>query len=457
MPKQETGRGAIVCGTDLSDCAAQAANVAAALAVALKQPLHLVHVVPDGTGRATAGRRVALLNAAGESLHREASRLRQRGLSISEDLCTGRIDEAMLDRARKTGARLIVVGSLGHRTDGRWQLGSTAERTAESAPVPTLVVRSDAPFLTWLRGDRPLRILAGFDFTVTAEAALEWIAELPEAGRCSVTVAYTAGVPDGRGTQPGTIGAANGPALQRALERDVRERSTTLLGAAGAGLDVRVQPRRGRADTVLIDLARETGADLVVTGTHQRHGISRLWHASTSRGVLWDAPMSVACVPVTAIARPVPPVPVIRRVLVTTDFSHPSNRAVAHACALTPPGGTIRLVHVAHPRALAGGTFETGVRTTARHTRYIAGLQRQLLELVPPEAESLGVTFETSVVQSEDVAKGIGEEAERYGADLIAIASRGLAGPARLALGSVAQAVMKRSRRPVLVIRWPED
>lgn len=173
MPKQETGRGAIVCGTDFSECAGQAADVAAALAAALKEPLRLVHVVPNGNDRAAASARVALLNAARESLHREAVRLRQRGLSISEDLCTGRIDEALLDRARKTGARLIVVGSLGHRADGRWLLGSTSERTAESAPVPTLVVRSGAPFAAWLRGDRPLRILAGFDFTVTAEAAME--------------------------------------------------------------------------------------------------------------------------------------------------------------------------------------------------------------------------------------------------------------------------------------------
>lgn len=286
---------------------------------------------------------------------------------------------------------------------------------------------------------------------------MEWIAALREAGPCSVTVVYTAGLPDVHSAQPGAAAGAHAPAVQRALERDVRERAATLLGSAAAGLDVRVQPRRGRADSVLVDLARETEADLVVTGTHQRQGLSRLWHASISRGVLYHAPMSVACVPVTAIARPVPPIPVIRRVLVSTDFSPPSNRAIAHACAITPPGGTIRLVHVAHPRALGRGTFETGVRTTARHTRYVAGLERQLQELVPPEAESLSLALETAVVQDEDVAAGIGAEAERYGADLMVIASRGLSGPTRVALGSVAQAVMKRSRRPVLIIRWPED
>jgi hypothetical protein len=50
--------------------------------------------------------------------------------------------------------------------------GSVAEHLAVRSPIPALVVRSAVPFEAWARGERRLKILAAFDFTGTAEAAL---------------------------------------------------------------------------------------------------------------------------------------------------------------------------------------------------------------------------------------------------------------------------------------------
>ena len=47
-----------------------------------------------------------------------------------------------------------------------------AERTAESAPVPTLVVRDAAPFEAWARGERALKVFVGVDFSASCAAAL---------------------------------------------------------------------------------------------------------------------------------------------------------------------------------------------------------------------------------------------------------------------------------------------
>ena len=50
-------------------------------------------------------------------------------------------------------------------------------------------------------------------------------------------------------------------------------------------------------------------------------------------------------------------------------------------------------------------------------------------------------------------AMAICQAAERFGADLICMGSRGRSGLTKVLLGSVAQGVMAQSKRPVLVLR----
>ncbi|MGA9525551.1 MAG: universal stress protein [Myxococcaceae bacterium] len=55
-----------------------------------------------------------------------------------------------------------------------------------------------------------------------------------------------------------------------------------------------------------------------------------------------------------------------------------------------------------------------------------------------------------------EVSRAIAQAAERLGVDLIVMASHGRTGALRLVLGSVAQAVLTRTHKPVTVIRPPE-
>ena len=50
-------------------------------------------------------------------------------------------------------------------------------------------------------------------------------------------------------------------------------------------------------------------------------------------------------------------------------------------------------------------------------------------------------------------AEKIIEEAEKWGADLIVMGSRGLGGFSRLLLGSVSDAVIRYSKVPVVIVR----
>ncbi|MFC7098938.1 universal stress protein [Halobaculum marinum] len=67
-----------------------------------------------------------------------------------------------------------------------------------------------------------------------------------------------------------------------------------------------------------------------------------------------------------------------------------------------------------------------------------------------------GVDVETDVVQG-DPAATVVEYADRYGADLIVMPSRGRKGASRVLLGSVAEKVIRLSPVPVLTVRMRED
>lgn len=449
----------IICGTDFSKPAAQAANAAAALAARLEETLVLVHSVENaGLGASSPKVFDALSAHIREQLHAEAGRLRALGPSVKEELLTGPPDEALVKLARPRATRLVVVSSLGRRAPGRWRLGSVSERTAERAAVPTLVVRDAAPLVAWARGARALKVFVAIDFTISGEAALRWVKELQRIGPCEITVGHVNWPPteQARLGQGGPLPLTeNPPEAQHALERDLGARVGEILGDGAAR--VRVVPNWGRVDAALIEMARQEKADLLVTGTHQHHGLERLADPSVSRGLLHHAPMSVACVPTPPeLAHGGGALPRIQRVLATTDFSALGDRAIPYAYAALPPGGVVKIIHVISPGELPGPLSprdQPGRRTEKQHQQLAADSLKQLRALIPPEAQARGLTTEVEVVEQRDTADGIRQAAERFGADMICLGSHGRSGLSKAVLGSVAQKVMTCSSRPVLVVR----
>lgn len=136
------------------------------------------------------------------------------------------------------------------------------------------------------------------------------------------------------------------PVVKSVLERDIKAKIGQVLG--DQGVQVLVQGGWGRPDAQLVGMAVEAQADLIVVGTHQRHGFSLLGEGSVSRGVLRYAPMSVACVPAPPGQRmAVPAVRMCPRVLAAVDLTESHGFAAPYAYGICSPGGTVRLVHVA--------------------------------------------------------------------------------------------------------------
>jgi len=454
----------IICGTDFSENAAHAANAASAIAKKLNVPVTLVHALdfPGYAAKDKAAGVFKLVKASRrKSLHQEAERIGKRGVAVDVHLPTGSPDEALVDLARCGPTGLLVVASLGQRGAERWLLGSVSKRTAERATVPTLVVRDAAPFEAWARGERPLKVFVAFNFTATSEAALRWVKELQAIGPCEWVVGYVDWPPEQR-TRLGGNGplplVGNPPEVQTVLERDLKSRAAELLGTTS--FRMRVEANWGRPDVRLAEMAREEQSDLIVVGSHQYRGFERLWHTSASRGLLHSATMSVVVVPLSAEqSYGSEVIPRVQRVLVSTDFSELGDRAIPYSYAALPQGGVVKLVHVIPPWDLPGPLvphYQPKRLTEKQHKQMAADTLKKLRTLVPAEAEARGIATELEVIEHRDVAKAIGQAAERFGADVICLGSHGRGGLSKALFGSVAQTVMTHSLRPMLVVRPPK-
>ncbi|HRZ34869.1 MAG TPA: universal stress protein [Candidatus Paceibacterota bacterium] len=442
-----------VCGTDFSIHAAEAATVAAILTARAGGTLTLVHASECAGIDTRSPDALAALEERGRAqLNTEAERLRKLGATVRTRHLPGSPSSVLLDVAAQSKARLMVVSSLGHFPPSRWLVGSVAERLAQNSTIPTLVVRADKPFAAWAAGKRALRVLVGYDFSASADAALGWVEALGRIGRCRITVAYLAWAPEESwrlGVRDDWAITDNAAEITKYIKRDLKERCRDILGTTN--VQIRIGDGWGPAGPELVALAKAESADLIVVGTNQRRGLERLWLGSVSRAVLHRAPVSVACIPLpSAEEPPAGTVPEVRRVLVPTDFSTLGNQAIPYAYAALRRGGEVCLMHVAPPLARRGGRHE---QLESQRAARESSLSARLRQLIPPQAKALGLRTHVQVVDHANPATAICQAAERFGASLICMSSRGRSRVAKALLGSVAQAVMTGSRRPVLILR----
>ena len=136
MVTQKSARRPIVCGTDFSATAREAVDLAAAMARQLDTKLILVYVEQLVASLVANPLlfEAAILQRRGD-LNDEAERLRDLGTEVEEKFVSGSPFDELAKAAKKSRARLVVLGAIGHGFARRLLLGSVAERTAETSPV----------------------------------------------------------------------------------------------------------------------------------------------------------------------------------------------------------------------------------------------------------------------------------------------------------------------------------
>ncbi len=131
-------------------------------------------------------------------------------------------------------------------------------------------------------------VVVGYDGSEESKRALDRAAALGRAG-ASVTVvsAVAVGIHG-----PRSMGALNEDELKAAKE--TLEAARTHLKAQG--IDVHAIEGEGEPADVIIEVARERGADLVVVGTRGLGAAKRLLMGSVSTKVVQEAPCDVLVV-----------------------------------------------------------------------------------------------------------------------------------------------------------------
>jgi len=429
----------IVFGTTLTPACQPLADVAALLARRLNAPLRLVHVSEDPRAPIVLGTdEEHILGRVRAELDEEAERLRtSTGVDVHVHLAAGNVVDALVSVARFEMATALLLGDSS--TGGRAFLGTTAERAARQSTVPALTLRAPGRLLSWLRGERPLRVLVGADLGRASEAARVFASTIGAVGPIEVEVVLVASpaeVHERLGLRPPENEHRLSTEAEEALVRDLGR----MAPPGETTVKLRVHAARGSADAHLASLADQGDFDLVVVGQRRHSLIEQLWYGSVARGVLRSAPVSVACVPpTTAVSRPLFREP--RTVLVATDFTEVGDRAVAQAFGVVAEQGTVHLAHVipvAAPTDVEArqnreqAWYALSRLTATEDTNRSGRLERHVLEGAPAD-QLLALT-------------------DRIGADLIILGARSHAVVTRALLGSVAQAVSERAKVPVLLV-----
>lgn len=138
-------------------------------------------------------------------------------------------------------------------------------------------------------------------------------------------------------------------------------------------------------------------------------------------------------------------------ILVPTDFSETAARALDYAIALAAKlGARIHVLHVIGIPAL--GIPELGVALTSTMIDSLVRDNQAALDRLVDKHRSQA-TFGEVVLRTGDARDSILQAADEIHADLIVIGTHGRRGISRALLGSVAEAIVRTARCPVLTVR----
>jgi nucleotide-binding universal stress UspA family protein len=237
---------------------------------------------------------------------------------------------------------------------------------------------------------------------------------------------------------------------QRELQY-LEQRANQLAGSHG--LRVVTQLVDGQPANTIALYAREVEADFVVMTTHGRTGLSRAWLGSVADGVIRRSRVPVLLIrpPSTGmrfeeVARP-------RHVLIPMDGSDLSKGIIEPAFQVgTLSEARFTLLRVMLPVPLirpadGDAKAESDAQDAHAHAE---------LDAIAEELRGRGAVVDVAIVHEAVPAAAILHFAVRNDVDLIALATHGRGGWTRLALGSVADKVLRGAIMPVLVLR-PES
>lgn len=226
----------------------------------------------------------AARGAARSRLNDAVAAAKRNGIVAEGAMREGAPVEELLVDAQSWGATCIVMGTHGRDGLARTVLGSCTEGLLRKSTVPVLVAPRSGQTAG---GNGPSRILCAIDDSLPARAAFEAALAIARERNAQLELLTIVAIDnmyaeayEREGFDPaGSIGGFYAQAqarlldLARAAQAQGVRSTTCVAGASDVGHAI---------------VAHATGSesDLIVLGTHGRHGIERAFLGSTAEGVL---------------------------------------------------------------------------------------------------------------------------------------------------------------------------
>ncbi|HKO31716.1 MAG TPA: universal stress protein [Nitrospiraceae bacterium] len=221
------------------------------------------------------------------------------------------------------------------------------------------------------------------------------------------------------------------------------------------GIALTTRMATGIPSEAVITAARAENSDLIVVGTRGKTGLAHVLLGSTAERVIRGAPcpvMTVRTDPADAEEDGAPSRPVtLERILVPVDFSDCSLDALEYAVVVAQQAkASLMLLHVLEP-------VSYGLDFTFGHSR----AREQEREIWTKRLEELASSHHHSDVPMEPQLRGglpsdsILDSVQTLRCDLIVMGTHGRRGISHVISGSVAEAVLRKARCPVIAVRSP--
>jgi nucleotide-binding universal stress UspA family protein len=263
----------------------------------LEAPTGVSASLADGAGKQPVSISVVAVMAPREAslyarrmdvLEKTQSLLKEKGFQVTTELLVGRPSEMLVEYARANRPDLFVLGAKGLRASFGILLGGVAQNLVEYAEWPVLVVR--APFMGISR------VLAAVDGSLYSRCALEALRcfPLPEGVWTGIINVLPPLLPPGIAAPhfppiPEAYAAATASDLnlQKREAEEEREGMEMLFSFSEilkqAGMEPELILRRGDEASEIIDYAKATEVDLLVTGSRGLNPLRSVLLGSVSR------------------------------------------------------------------------------------------------------------------------------------------------------------------------------
>lgn len=206
---------------------------------------------------------------------------------------------------------------------------------------------------------------------------------------------------------------------------------------------------RRRAVDAICELAGRYRSQMIVMGTHGHSGLKHAFLGSVAERTLRLAP----CPVVTVKESPAEAERAIRRALLCTDFSPDAERAAEIAISLCRDlGAELHLVHVLR---LAIPPY-VEMPPPEQLLEEVREVSQRKLDVIREKVRSAGIEGTANLVEGE-ASTEIAKLAKNHALDLVVMGTRGHSGLAHVALGSVAERVLRQVSCSVLTAKIADE